>query len=142
MVPSLIRRNEATAPSRETGMSSERQRAMEGPSARAVGAVAKVRGLDEGERIGGVAFLLVTFLCPRKKKSLATGEIPMRRSRINNPAVGQELDRAPPKIVPSRSTLFAAAQSATHPPRLPPACQRSADEFRDLPAPRRRSRYR
>ncbi|QCG49976.1 DUF3673 domain-containing protein [Aeromonas schubertii] len=53
VVPPLIRRDEATAPGRETGMSSEWRRAREGPSARAVGAVAEARELDEGERIGG-----------------------------------------------------------------------------------------
>ena len=58
MDPPLIHRDEATAPGRETRMSSERRRAMEGPSARTVGAVAEVRGLDEGERIsgGGLSF--------------------------------------------------------------------------------------
>ncbi len=53
LFPPLIRRDEATAPGRETRMSSERRRAMEGPSARTVGAVAEVKGLDEGERISG-----------------------------------------------------------------------------------------
>ncbi|AYO64827.1 hypothetical protein E3D14_02130 [Aeromonas salmonicida subsp. salmonicida] len=64
-------------------MSSERRRAMDGPSARAVGQAGKPKEPDVSRaNKRGVAFLLVTFLWPRKEKLLAparrAGETPSR----------------------------------------------------------------
>ena len=83
-------------------MSSERRRAMDGPSARAVGQAGEPKEPDAVGRIGGVAFLLVTFLWPRKEKLLAqarregetlsrpAASCPARRSRAIPPSHGTD----------------------------------------------------
>lgn len=83
-------------------MSSERRRAMDGPSARAVGQAGEPKEPDEVGRISGVAFLLVTFLWPRKEKLLAqarrAGETPSRPAASRPARRSRAIDYPPGRL--------------------------------------------
>ena len=101
-----------------------------GPSARAVGQAGETKDPDEVGRISGVAFLLVTFLWPRKEKLLAqarrAGETssrpaasrPARRSRAIDYLLGRlRLPANRPSDCTARPCLLATGTESGWRPR-------------------------